>query len=68
MVEEKLLLQICNILEKFYATFYSCRFSRIFKSYEITLIGFSIKKTPCVGKPSKDFFVVVGEGISGCSI
>ena len=28
------------------------------KSYGISLIGFHIKKTPCVGKPSKNFLLL----------
>ena len=68
MVEEKLAQQIYNVLEKSYETFYHVVFLEVCKSYGITPIGFNIKKTPCVGKPIKNLFVVVGEGISGCSV
>ena len=68
MVEEKLPQQIYNVLEKSYETFYHVVFLEVCKTYRITLIGFNMKKTPCVDNPSKNFLVVVGEGISGCSV
>ena len=58
MVEEKLPQQIYNILEKFYGTFYHIVFLEVCQSYQITPIGFHIKKTPCVGKPSKNFLLL----------
>ena len=68
MVEEKLPQQIYNVLEKSYETFYDVVFLEVCKTYRITLIGFNMKKTPCVDNPSKNFLAVVGEGISGCSV
>ena len=35
-----------------------CFLSWSIKSYGITPIGFTIKKTPCVGKPSKNFLLL----------
>ena len=58
MVEEKLAQQICNVLEKSYETFYYIVFLEVCKPYGITPIGFNIKKTPCVGKPSKSFLLL----------
>ena len=55
-------------LQRLGGTFYCVVFAEVCKSYGITPIGFNIKKTPCVGKPIKNLFVVVGEGISGCSV
>ena len=52
MVDETLPKQIYNVLEKSCKTFYHVVFLEFYKSYEITPIGFEIKKTPCVGKPS----------------
>ena len=58
MVEEMLPQQICNILEKSYETFYHIIFLEVCPSYEITPMGFHIKKIPCVGKPSKNFLLM----------
>ena len=58
MVEEKLAQQIYNVLEKSCETFYHVIFLEVCKSYGITPIGFNIKKTPCVGKPSKNFLLL----------
>ena len=57
MVEEKLPKQIYNVLEKSYETFYHAVFLEVYNSYGITPIGFNIKKTPCLGKPSKNFLL-----------
>ena len=56
MVEEKLPQQIYNILEKSYETFYHIIFLKVCQS--ITPISFHIKKTPCVGKPNKNFLLL----------
>ena len=45
-------------MEKSYETFYHVAFVEVCKSYGITPIGFHIKKTPCVGKPSKNFLLL----------
>ena len=58
MVEEKLAQQIYNVLEKSYETFYHVVFLEVRKSYGITSIDFNIKKTPCAGKPSKNFLLL----------
>ena len=58
MVDEKLPQQIYNILEKSYETFYYIVFLEVFQFYEIIPIGFYIKKTACVGKPSKNFLLL----------
>ena len=58
MVEEKFPQQIYNVTEKSYETFYHVVFLEVFKSYGISPIGFHIKKTPCVGKPSKNFLLL----------
>ena len=58
MVEEKFPQQIYNVSEKSYETFYHVVFLEVFKSYGISPIGFHIKKTPCVGKPSKNFLLL----------
>ena len=58
MVEEKFPQQIYNVTEKSYETFYHVVFLEVFKSYGISPIGFNIKKTPCVGKPSKNFLLL----------
>ena len=60
MVEEKLAQQIYNVLEKSYETFYHVVFLEVCKSMPIgiTPVGFNIKKTPCVGKPSKNFLLL----------
>ena len=58
MVEEKFSQQIYNVTEKSYETFYHVVFLEVFKSYGISPIGFHIKKTPCVGKPSKNFLLL----------
>ena len=38
------------------------------KSYKIIPTGFCVCKAPCGGKPSKNFFIVIGEGFSSCSL
>ena len=58
MVEEMLPQQIYNILEKSYETFYHIIFLEVCASYEITPMGFHIKKIPCVGKPSKNLLLM----------
>ena len=58
MVEEKLPQQIYNILEKSYETFYHIVFLEAGQSYKITPVGFHIKKTPCVGKPSNNLLLL----------
>ena len=61
MIEEKLPHQIYNVLEKSYETFYYVVFLEVCKSYGIAPIGFNIKKTTCVGKPSKNFLLLCGK-------
>ena len=68
MVDEKLPQQIYNILEKSYEAFYHIVFLQVCKSFEIIPTGFCIKKAPCVGNPSKNFFVFVGEGVTCSSV
>ena len=58
MVEKKLPPKICNILEKSYEIFYHSLFLKVCKSYETTPIGLNMKKTACVGKPSKNFLLL----------
>ena len=48
-------------LEKSYETFYHVVFLEVCKSYGITPIGFNIKNTSCVGKPSKKFLLLWGK-------
>lgn len=58
MVEEELPQQIYIILENSSETFYHVLFLEVYKSYKITPVGFNIKKTLCVGKLSKKFFLL----------
>ena len=58
MVNEKLSQQIYNVLEKSYKTLYHVVFLEVCKSYGITPTGFNIKKTQCVGNPSKNFLLL----------
>ena len=67
MVKEKFPKQMFIYLSELLQKILSC-FSGSFKFYGITLIGFKIKKTPYVGKLSKNFFVAVAGGVTGCSI
>ena len=64
MVEEELPQQIYNVLEKSYETFYHVVFLEVSKSYGITPIGFNTKKTPFVGKPSKNFLLLRGKELA----
>ena len=64
MVEEKLAQQIYNVLEKSYETFYHVVLFEVCKSYGITPIGFNVKKTACVGNPSKNFLLLWGEELA----
>ena len=59
MVEEKLPQQIYNVLEKSYKFVYHVVFLEACKSYEITPISSNIEKTSCVGKPSKNFLLLL---------
>ena len=58
IVEEKLPQQVYNVLEKPYETFYHVVFLEVCKSPGITPICFNIRKTLCVGKPSKNFLLL----------
>ena len=51
-------------MEKSYETFYHVVFLEVCKSYGITPIGFNIKKTPCFGKPSKNFLLLWGKELA----
>ena len=64
MVEEKLAQQIYNVLEKSYETFYHVVFLEVCNSYGINPIVFNIKKTPCVGNPSKNFLLLWGKELA----
>ena len=68
MVKEKLPQQIYNVLEKFYETFYHVAFLEVCKSYGITPIGFNIKKTPCVAKPSRNFLLLWGKELEAAQL
>ena len=61
---KKLSQQIYNVLEKSYETFYHVVFLEVCTSYWITPIGFNIKKTPCVGKPSKKLLLLWGKKLA----
>ena len=64
MVEEKLAQQIYSVLEKSYETLYHVVFLEVCKSYGITPIGFNIKKTLCVGNPSKNCLLLWGKELA----
>ena len=61
---KKLSQQIYNVLKKSCETFYHFVFLEVCTSYGITPIGFNIKKTPCVGKPSKKLLLLWGKKLA----
>ena len=65
MVKETLPQQIYNVLQKSYENFYNVVVLEVSKPYGITPISFNIKKTPCVGKPSKKFLLLWGKELAG---
>ena len=54
----KVTQQIYNVLEKSFQTFYHVVFLEVCKSYGIIPIGFNIKNTSYVGKPSNNFLLL----------
>ena len=65
MVKETLPQEIYNVLQKSYENFYNVVVLEVCKPYGITPISFNIKKTPCVGKPSKKFLLLWGKELAG---